>query len=114
MKLLTSFVIFFISIKTEKMKQNLRPIALQEALKSIVEVLSDQNHLVSIVLSKQSSDNYNPVLFGLTSAIPHTVASIRKETGIIKISSSAILILHSVASLNMLNQLTTLPSTFSM
>lgn len=111
MKFYLEFVIIVAFSNVGTFSHGSRDKVLQKALVDIVEALSKQDYLLSIVLGSSSEDTYSAPL-ALTAEIPHIVAKLDNEENKLKLNSSAIVILDSVASLNAFNKRTVIPSSF--
>lgn len=107
---LVSFIAF---CELETLSQDSRKRSLQEAFVDISKEIAKKNHLVSVVADSASQNKVNSVPFASTAHIPHVVARFKHDQKF-KLNSSAIVFLDSVASLEVFNNRTILPATFSM
>lgn len=107
MKLFFSFVIFvaFCNVKGQ---------ILHKAFKNIFKDNLEQDDTLTIVSTEKQKDKSDSKLFFLVSDIPRVVTRFKNETPKFELSSSAIMFLDSVASLEVFNNRTILSLTFSM
>lgn len=113
MKFILVLIEFMIICKVRALTREFGSDGLFKAFANISEVLAKQNHLITVVVDSASSDALDFVFFKATAGFPHVVSMFRKERWF-RLKSSAIVLLASIKTLDMFNNSTILPSTFSM
>lgn len=112
MKFCLVLVIFLSFRKVETSPQFSESKALQKAFIKVSESLSQQNHLVSVVLVKTSSVATKSAPFPFIAAIPHIVTFF-DVTKSLRLNSSSIVLLDSFKTLEAFNKQTIPPQFFT-
>lgn len=111
MKFFLIFVTCGVLNEVESLSRNNNP--LQKAFMNISASLENWNYLVSIVAEKDSNDEINLDSFHQYFNFPHGVMTFKNESEKLRLNSSAIVFLESVASLKNFNNRVILHKTFS-
>lgn len=107
--LLLAIVVLFCQVETLSKNG-----ALQKAFVKISKVLSQQDNFVSIVVGSDESDITDSSPFLAIASTPHVVARFENGYKMLRIKSSAIVTMDSIATLEIFNARTILPVAYSM